>query len=101
MVVDGQVDPLEATKTAYDVIKLHDPHHPVSLCLNCENYYFEEYTAGADIILSDVYPIGTNTTWSSKYQYVYLLPPFPPPYPPLMRHLHSLLLLCLHFHLHH
>ena len=65
---DGQVDPLDAPKRAYDLIKSLDPYHPVSLCLNCENYYFEEYAAGADIILSDVYPIGTNTSWSTSYE---------------------------------
>ncbi|KAK3169701.1 hypothetical protein OEA41_009085 [Lepraria neglecta] len=65
---DGQVDPLDSPKRAYDLIKSLDPYHPVSLCLNCENYYFEEYAAGADIILSDVYPIGTNTSWSTIYE---------------------------------
>jgi hypothetical protein len=67
---DGQVDPLNAPKEAYDLIKSLDPYHPVSLCLNCENYHFEEYAAGADIILSDVYPVGTNTSWSTKYETV-------------------------------
>ena len=65
---DGQVDALDAPKRAYDQIKFREPYHPVSLCLNCENYYFEEYSTGADIILSYVYPIGTNTSWSAQYK---------------------------------
>ncbi|KAF6220378.1 hypothetical protein HO133_003510 [Letharia lupina] len=64
---DGQVDALNAPKRAYDQIKSLDPYHPVSLCLNCENYHYQEYSTGADIILSDVYPIGTNTSWSTQY----------------------------------
>lgn len=67
---DGHVDALDATKRAYDQIKSLDPYHPVSLCLNCENYHYEEYSAGADILLSDVYPIGTNTSWSTQYNTV-------------------------------
>ena len=61
---DGHEDPLNATQKAYHQIKALDPFHPVSLCLNCENYHFEEYASGADILLSDTYPIGANTTFS-------------------------------------
>lgn len=64
---DGQTEPLNATKIAYDDIKAVDPYHPVSLCLNCLNFYFEEYSSGADIILSDVYPIAVNASWSNQY----------------------------------
>jgi hypothetical protein len=64
---DGQVQPLNSTKLAYNLIKTLDPYHPVSLALNCENFYFEEYSSGADIILSDVYPIAVNTSWSVVY----------------------------------
>lgn len=64
---DGQVDALNATKLTYDLIKSLDPYHPISLCLNCLNYYFEEYTSGADIIMSDPYPIAVNTSWSIQY----------------------------------
>ncbi|CAG8976492.1 hypothetical protein HYALB_00005989 [Hymenoscyphus albidus] len=56
---DGQI--------TYDQIKSLDPYHPVSLCLNCLNYYFKEYTSGADIILADPYPIAVNTSWSTQY----------------------------------
>ncbi|KAJ5160019.1 uncharacterized protein N7482_007023 [Penicillium canariense] len=64
---DGQGDPLNATRVTYDLIKSLDPWHPVSLCLNCFNFYYEEYSSGADIILSDVYPIAVNTSWSEVY----------------------------------
>jgi hypothetical protein len=64
---DGQTEPLNATKIAYDAIKAADPYHPVSLCLNCLNFYFEEYSSGADVSLSDVYPIAVNTSWSSQH----------------------------------
>ncbi|KAJ5140006.1 hypothetical protein N7448_003414 [Penicillium atrosanguineum] len=67
---DGQGDPLNATKITYDLIKSLDPWHPVSLCLNCYNFYYEEYASGADIILSDVYPIAVNTSWSTVYDTV-------------------------------
>ena len=61
---DGSGDPLNATKQAYDMIKALDPYHPVSLCLNCYNFHFQEYSSGADILLSDVYPIGNNVSFS-------------------------------------
>lgn len=64
---DGQTDPLNATKITYDLIKSMDAYHPVSLCLNCYNFYFEDYSSGADIILSDVYPISVNESWSTQY----------------------------------
>ncbi|KAJ5408879.1 hypothetical protein N7509_002762 [Penicillium cosmopolitanum] len=64
---DGHGDPLNGTSIAYSMIKLLDPWHPVSVLLNCYNFYYGNYSAGADIILSDVYPIGVNTTWSVVY----------------------------------
>ncbi|KAH9219123.1 hypothetical protein DL95DRAFT_457591 [Leptodontidium sp. 2 PMI_412] len=67
---DGQVDALNATKITYDLVKSLDPWHPVSLCLNCLNYYFSEYTSGTDIIMSDPYPIAVNTTYSVQYNTV-------------------------------
>lgn len=63
-------DALNATKITYDLIKSLDPYHPVSLCLNCLNYYFEDYTSGADIIMSDPYPIAVNTSFSVQYDTV-------------------------------
>ncbi|KAL1852956.1 hypothetical protein Plec18170_005538 [Paecilomyces lecythidis] len=64
---DGNSDPVNAPKVAYDQIKSLDPWHPVSLCLNCYNFYYKEYSSGADIILSDVYPIAVNTSYSEVY----------------------------------
>ncbi|KAL9108850.1 MAG: hypothetical protein Q9227_006381 [Pyrenula ochraceoflavens] len=64
---DGNTDPLNATKITYDLLKSLDPYHPVSLCLNCYNFYFNEYSSGADIIMPDVYPVSTDTSYSSVY----------------------------------
>ncbi|KAL8638212.1 MAG: hypothetical protein Q9228_004620, partial [Teloschistes exilis] len=65
---DGHENPPSAPSKAYAFIKSLDPYHPISLCLNCENYYFESYSSGADIVLADVYPVGTNVTYSNKYR---------------------------------
>lgn len=32
--------------------------------LNCENYFFNEYAAGADILMQDTYTVGINATFS-------------------------------------
>ncbi|KAL1637778.1 hypothetical protein SLS56_000333 [Neofusicoccum ribis] len=64
---DGQSDTLNATADTYALIKSLDPYHPVSLCLNCYNFHYADYSAGADIILSDVYPIAVNTSFSGPY----------------------------------
>jgi hypothetical protein len=64
---DGAGDPLNSTKLAYKAIKAIDPYHPVSLVLNCANFYFKDYAAGADIILEDAYPVGINATWSKPF----------------------------------
>jgi hypothetical protein len=61
---DGWQDPFDATVLSRDLIRRIDPYHPVSVTLNCQNYYFKEYTAGADFIMEDVYPIGINSTFS-------------------------------------
>ncbi|CAL8582845.1 hypothetical protein XPA_008488 [Xanthoria parietina] len=65
---DGHEDDPDAPSRSYAFIKSLDPYHPISLCLNCQNYYFQRYTAGTDIILADIYPVGTNTSYSTKYQ---------------------------------
>ena len=39
------------------------PHMPS----NCENYYFTQYTSGADIVMQDTYMIGNNVTFSSQW----------------------------------
>ncbi|OJJ46012.1 hypothetical protein ASPZODRAFT_67140 [Penicilliopsis zonata CBS 506.65] len=64
---DGQSDPINSTKLSYETIKSLDLYHPVSLVLNCANFYYADYAAGADIVMSDVYPIATNTSWSTVY----------------------------------
>lgn len=65
---DGTSDPLNATKISYDLIKsLDGSYHPVSLVLNCENYYFSEYIQGADVVMQDTYPIAVNTSFSAEW----------------------------------
>ncbi|KAI0077012.1 hypothetical protein K474DRAFT_1175661 [Panus rudis PR-1116 ss-1] len=64
---DGWEDPLNGTTNAYDLIYSLDGYHPVSLVLNCENYYFDAYTAGTDIVMQDTYMIGNNVTFSSEW----------------------------------
>ena len=61
---DGNQDALNATTLAYQTITQIDKYHPIGLVLNCQNYYFEEYSAGADYLMEDAYPIGINATWS-------------------------------------
>lgn len=67
---DGAGDALDATTLAYNQINSLDGYHPVSLVLNCENYEFEAYSAGADILMQDAYMIGINAThsvmWNTK-----------------------------------
>ncbi|KAI0651086.1 hypothetical protein C8Q79DRAFT_1004406 [Trametes meyenii] len=64
---DGTSDPLNATTSAYDLIYSLDGYHPVSLVLNCQNYFWSEYTAGTDIVMQDVYPVGINATFSVRW----------------------------------
>ncbi|TCD66256.1 hypothetical protein EIP91_001619 [Steccherinum ochraceum] len=64
---DGWVDPQNGTAIAYDTINSLDGYHPVSLVLNCENYFFDKYTAGTDIVMQDTYMIGNNVTFSSQW----------------------------------
>lgn len=64
---DGWQYALNSTKLAYDLLKREDPYHPVGLVLNCENYYFEEYTSGADYIMEDAYPVGIDPTYSRPW----------------------------------
>ncbi|KAH8588065.1 hypothetical protein B0O99DRAFT_525640 [Bisporella sp. PMI_857] len=61
---DGWVYPLNSTKIAYDQLKELDPYHPVSLVLNCQNFYYKDYASGGDIIFEDAYPVAINATWS-------------------------------------
>ncbi|KAL8800600.1 MAG: hypothetical protein Q9182_005062 [Xanthomendoza sp. 2 TL-2023] len=68
MRTDGHEVTPSATSRAYTHIKSLDPYHPISLCLNCQNYHFQAYSAGTDILMTDTYPIGVNTSFSNKYQ---------------------------------
>ncbi|KAG5914816.1 hypothetical protein E4U53_004590, partial [Claviceps sorghi] len=61
---DGHQDPFDLLPQARDAIRQLDPYHPVSVTLNCQDFYFDEYTAGADLIMEDVYPIGINSTFN-------------------------------------
>lgn len=54
---DGNESPLNSPQLAYDLIRSSDVdagYHPVSLALNCQNFFFEAYSRGADIVLQDV-----------------------------------------------
>jgi hypothetical protein len=65
---DGTSDPLNATATAYNAISQNDGgYHPVSLVLNCQDYQFQAYASGADIIMQDAYMIGNNVTYSTVW----------------------------------
>ncbi|CAK5282351.1 unnamed protein product [Mycena citricolor] len=72
---DGTSDPLTATTHAANLIRSLDGgdglggagYHPVSLVLNCENYFFTEYTSGADVVLQDTYTIGNNLSFSTVW----------------------------------
>ncbi|RFU81245.1 glycoside hydrolase subgroup catalytic core [Trichoderma arundinaceum] len=61
---DGHQDPLAPIMKAGSMIRQMDPYHPVAVTLNCQNYYFEDYTKSADIIMEDVYPLGARITVS-------------------------------------
>jgi hypothetical protein len=65
---DGADYDLNSTALAYNLIYNIDGYHPVSLVLNCENYFFTDYgLKGADIIMVDPYPIAMNGRWSKPY----------------------------------
>ncbi|KAI1496471.1 hypothetical protein F5X99DRAFT_71665 [Biscogniauxia marginata] len=64
---DGWVYPLDSTTQAYNLLASLDKYHPVALVLNCQNYFFGEYSAGADIIMEDAYPVGINATYSRRW----------------------------------
>ena len=57
---DGWQAPFSAPLETYNTIMKIDPYHPVAVVLNCQNFYFQEYSQGADILMADIYPIGTR-----------------------------------------
>lgn len=61
---DGWEYGLNSTRLAYDAIRALDLYHPVSLVLNCYDFYYGPYSAGADIVMEDAYPIAINATYS-------------------------------------
>ena len=61
---DGWGDPSDAASFAYSKIYDIDGYHPVSLVLNCQDYEFEAYTTGTDIVIQDAYVTGINATHS-------------------------------------
>lgn len=61
---DGAQYALNSTQLAYALLRAQDPYHPTGLVLNCANYYFGPYTAGADYIMEDAYPIGIDPNYS-------------------------------------
>ncbi|ETS75450.1 hypothetical protein PFICI_12394 [Pestalotiopsis fici W106-1] len=67
---DGKSNPINSTGIAHQKIRELDPYHPASLALNCYDFYYAEYAKGAEIITPDVYPISTNTSYSTVYDTV-------------------------------
>ncbi|PHH71985.1 hypothetical protein CDD83_5060 [Cordyceps sp. RAO-2017] len=61
---DGHQDPFPLVVEAREAIRSVDPYHPVSVTLNCQDYYFGQYSAGADIVMEDAYPVGINSSFS-------------------------------------
>ncbi|KAK3299364.1 uncharacterized protein B0H64DRAFT_422840 [Chaetomium fimeti] len=61
---DGWQDPFHLPSAATTLLHALDPYHPVAITLNCADYYFGPYSAPADLLMADVYPIGINATHS-------------------------------------
>lgn len=61
---DGHQHPFNWTVDSVNLIRKLDPYHPVAVTLNCQNYYFAEYSVAADFLMEDVYPIIANSTFS-------------------------------------
>jgi len=64
---DGWQYAHNSTRLAGDLINKLDPYHPVSLVLNCYDYFFEVYTQGASIIMQDTYAVDINATFSIEW----------------------------------
>ncbi|KAK3500114.1 uncharacterized protein B0T23DRAFT_330894 [Neurospora hispaniola] len=65
---DGWQAPFSAPIETYATISSVDPYHPVALVLNCQNYYFSQYSSGADILMADIYPIGIRESSANLTQ---------------------------------
>lgn len=64
---DGWGYTFESSVDAYNLLASLDKYHPTALVLNCQNHYFDEYTAGADILMEDAYPVGINATFADRW----------------------------------
>ncbi|POW08252.1 hypothetical protein PSTT_07691 [Puccinia striiformis] len=57
---DGLGTEVRGIHETSESVKQHDPYHPVSLTLTCEDYQFANYTSGNDIILTNPFVIGVD-----------------------------------------
>lgn len=64
---DGWGYTTASTTDAYNLLAELDKYHPNALVLNCQNFFFGDYTIGADIIMEDAYPVGINTTYTTRW----------------------------------
>ena len=64
---DGSGDPLSAPASTTTYINSLDPYRPSSLVLNCQDYFFTNYSEGTPILMQDTFPIGINATYSTVY----------------------------------
>ena len=64
---DGSEDPVSTLVSTTAYINTLDPYRPSSLILNCQDYFFTNYSEGAPILMQDTYPIGINATYSTVY----------------------------------
>jgi len=64
---DGSEDPSSAPASTTAYINSLDPYRPSSLILNCQDYFFTNYSEGTPILMQDTYPIGINATYSTVY----------------------------------
>ncbi|RKO86904.1 hypothetical protein BDK51DRAFT_24630, partial [Blyttiomyces helicus] len=64
---DGTSDSPTLSRTATDLIHSLDPYRPVTLVLNCLSHDLPLYASTTDILMTDVYPIGINSTFSNVY----------------------------------
>ncbi|KAI8621840.1 hypothetical protein BC830DRAFT_1163439 [Chytriomyces sp. MP71] len=61
---DGEGEIFEDVMAASAQIRALDPYHPVSLVLNCKSHHLPTYARTVDILMTDVYSVGVNLTFS-------------------------------------
>ncbi|KAJ3287777.1 hypothetical protein HDU79_005414 [Rhizoclosmatium sp. JEL0117] len=64
---DGTSIDWRLVQNASDIIKHLDPYHPTTLVLNCNTHGVQTYSRSVDIVMTDVYPISNNLTFSSRW----------------------------------